>query len=132
MKYVALLRGINVGGKNKVAMSDLKACFEVIGFGSVTTYINSGNVVFDSPQKSTAKLVELCEDAIDKQFGFHVACAVVASTELFEALQYAPKWWNDGSDAKHNAVLSLLRRKPKKLSVGQGIAKLLVRKHSNR
>ena len=66
MKYIALLRGVNVGGKNKVAMGDLRVCFESLGFENVTTYINSGNVVFDSPQKSTAELVELCEDASEK------------------------------------------------------------------
>ena len=49
MKYIALLRGVNVGGKNKVAMGDLRVCFESLGFENVTTYINSGNVVFDSP-----------------------------------------------------------------------------------
>ena len=123
MKYVALLRGINVGGKNKVAMSDLRACFEGVGFDNVTTYINSGNVVFDSPQKSTAMLVELCEDAIEKQFGFHVACAVVAATELLEALQHAPNWWNDGSDAKHNAFFVIAPKKAEEIIVEIGEAK---------
>lgn len=123
MKYIALLRGVNVGGKNKVAMSDLRACFESLGFESVTTYINSGNVVFDSPQKSTAELVELCEDAIEKQFGFHVACAVVAATELFEALQNAPKWWSDGSDAKHNAFFVIAPKKAEEIIAEIGEAK---------
>lgn len=46
MKYIALLRGINVGGKNKVSMKDLKNCFHKAGFPDAITYINSGNVIF--------------------------------------------------------------------------------------
>ena len=46
MKFVALLRGINVGGKNKVPMAELKACFEEVGCKNVQTYIASGNVIF--------------------------------------------------------------------------------------
>ena len=47
-QYVALLRGINVGGNNLIKMADLKACFEAQGFGNVATYIQSGNVLFTS------------------------------------------------------------------------------------
>ena len=47
-RYIALLRGINVGGKNIIKMADLTAAFERQGFGNVVTYINSGNVLFDS------------------------------------------------------------------------------------
>ncbi|NLL75142.1 MAG: DUF1697 domain-containing protein, partial [Erysipelothrix sp.] len=50
MKYVALLRGINVGGKNKVDMKELKALFIDLGYTEVQTYINSGNVIFDTNQ----------------------------------------------------------------------------------
>lgn len=103
MKYIALLRGINVGGNNKVAMPALKECFETLGFKNVTTYINSGNVVFESTQMGTAKLVSLCEEAIQERFGFHVVCSVITADELLEALDHAPRWWNQG-DAKHNAI----------------------------
>ncbi len=103
MKFVALLRGINVGGNNKVAMADLKACFEKAGFTNVVTYINSGNVIFESVQTDAAKLVAICEKAIEEQFGFHVICAVVSADELLDAIKHAPPWWNNG-DAKHNAI----------------------------
>jgi hypothetical protein len=55
--YLALLRGINVGGKNKVPMAELKACFEELGCENVRTYIASGNVIFESG-KSSAELAE--------------------------------------------------------------------------
>jgi uncharacterized protein (DUF1697 family) len=45
-KYIALLRGVNVGGKNKISMSELKTAFEEGGFADIRTYINSGNVIF--------------------------------------------------------------------------------------
>jgi uncharacterized protein (DUF1697 family) len=70
--YVALLRGINVGGRNKVDMKQLKAVFEEAGATEVRTYINSGNVVFSSPVRSRARLARLLEDAIRRRFGFEV------------------------------------------------------------
>lgn len=104
MKFIALLRGINVGGNNKVAMSDLKRCFEVAGFSNVSTYINSGNVLFESTEQDKAKLVQLCELAIENQFGFHVICSVISVDELKDALAHAPKWWDENKDDKNNAI----------------------------
>ncbi len=103
MKYVALLRGINVGGNNKVAMTELKACFEAAGLRDVITYINSGNVIFDSSTTSLIELVLVCENAIQQQFGFKVVCCVITAEQLLSALDNAPSWWGDG-DAKHNAI----------------------------
>ena len=103
MKFVALLRGINVGGNNKVSMPELKACFKDLGFKSVVTYINYGNVLFESDIDSTAELVKLCEDKIHQTFGFRVVCAVIRGDDLVEAVDHAPEWWNKG-DEKHNAI----------------------------
>jgi uncharacterized protein (DUF1697 family) len=104
MRYVALLRGINVGGKNKVPMADLKGCFEAEGYENVKTYINSGNVIFDSEKADLVKLVESCEQSIEKQFGFAVRVSVVSGVELQAALENAPKWWDNDPDSKHNAI----------------------------
>ena len=122
MKFVALLRGINVGGNNKVAMSDLKSCFEAMGFKNVVSYINSGNIIFESKQEDAAKLVEMCEAAIEKQFGFHIVCSVISATELLKALQHAPKWWNKG-DAKHNAIFVIAPKKAEEIMAEIGEAK---------
>ena len=65
MKYVALLRGINVGGNNRVPMAELKLCFEKMGFNNVVTYINSGNVIFESNQTDLVRIVEICESVIE-------------------------------------------------------------------
>ncbi|MCA9362448.1 DUF1697 domain-containing protein, partial [Candidatus Kaiserbacteria bacterium] len=56
MKHIALLRGINVGGNNIIKMTDLRACVEAAGFMDVSTYIQSGNIIFTNPRTSTAAL----------------------------------------------------------------------------
>ena len=122
MRYIALLRGINVGGNNKVAMSELKSCFEQAGFKNVLTYINSGNVIFESDETDTAKLVVICEAAIEKQFGFRVVCSVITAAELLAALKHATKWWNDG-DAKHNALFVIAPKKADEIMTAVGEAK---------
>lgn len=104
MKYIALLRGINVGGKNKVAMSDLKACFEAAGFLNVVTYINSGNVIFDSEEQGIIELSKSCEDILEKRFGFLISVAIIDVNTLKETLEHAPKWWGDDPGSKHNAI----------------------------
>jgi uncharacterized protein (DUF1697 family) len=110
MNFVALLRGINVGGKNRVSMTDLKTCFEEAGFSNVTTYINSGNVLFESNEADLAKLVTKCEEAIEGQFGFHVVCAVISAIDLVRAIDNAPQWWNK-EDAKHDALFVIAPNK---------------------
>ncbi|HEX8226677.1 MAG TPA: DUF1697 domain-containing protein [Candidatus Saccharimonadales bacterium] len=65
--YIILLRGINVGGKNKVPMATLKACLEELGFAGVTTYIASGNVILQS-DKTSAEIEALIEEALPGHF----------------------------------------------------------------
>lgn len=104
MKYIALLRGINVGGNNKVSMAELKECFESLGFKNVSTYINSGNVLFESSEKNKVELVKQCEDIIESHYGFHVVCSVITAIELADAIKNAPKWWGLPGTDKHNAL----------------------------
>jgi uncharacterized protein (DUF1697 family) len=107
MKYIALLRGINVGGNNKLSMAELKACFEALGYTQVTTYINSGNVIFEAPESSTAALVKQCEGAIESVFGFRVVCSVISTRDLEEAVRHAPDWWGLPDGDKHNAIFAI-------------------------
>lgn len=79
--YVALLRGINVGGKNKIKMAELKRVFEEIGLARVQTYIQSGNVLFES-DAGEAELTERCEKAIDEAFGIPVKVVLRTAEEL--------------------------------------------------
>jgi len=104
MKYIALLRGVNVGGNNKVPMRDLKTCFEKAGFLNVSTYINSGNVLFDAVEKDIIKLIHRCEEILLKSFGFPISLTVIDGNSLREALEQAPDWWGEDPEAKHNAI----------------------------
>ncbi|MBP2831753.1 DUF1697 domain-containing protein [Aquimarina sp. U1-2] len=80
--HIALLRGINVAGQKKINMSDLKSLFEKLGLTSVTTYIQSGNVVFNSTSNNTEKLRSDIEEGIHKTFGYFVPAIVFASDSL--------------------------------------------------
>jgi uncharacterized protein (DUF1697 family) len=86
--YIAILRGINVSGKNKILMQDLKALFESLNFKNVKTYIQSGNVVFDS--KSSKNLVALIQQKIKEQFGFDVPVIVRTVDEISSILNLNP------------------------------------------
>ncbi len=123
MRYIALLRGINVGGKNKVSMAALKTCFEDAGFKNVLTYINSGNVLFDTPKTNDAKLVILCEAAIEKEFGFRVICSVISAQELLDSVDHAPRWWGSSTETKHDAMFIIAPKTPKEIMKEVGEAK---------
>jgi len=103
-KYIALLRGINVGGKNIIKMADLRAAFERQGLGNVSTYINSGNILFDSDLSDVAALRDTCEKAIADGFSLDIQVCVVSDVELTEMLAHAPEWWGSDPDSKHNAI----------------------------
>lgn len=89
MKYVAFLRGINVGGNKKVPMKELEKTLEKAGFEEVTTLLNSGNAVFDSDEKPAAVTTKM-ESAIEKQFGFKVPVIVRTGPELEKLAESNP------------------------------------------
>ncbi|MBK8781165.1 MAG: DUF1697 domain-containing protein [Anaerolineales bacterium] len=78
IQYLVLLRGINVGGKNIVKMLDLKSSFEGMGFSNVLTYIQSGNVLFESDEKDKAILTTKIEKGLSKRFDFLARVVVVS------------------------------------------------------
>ena len=100
--YIALLRGINVGGKNIIKMADLKAAFERQGFQNVTTYINSGNVLFDSALEETG-VKSACENLVAESFGINIPVCVISAADLIDALSHAPEWWSKAPDSRHDA-----------------------------
>jgi len=85
-RYVALLRGINVGGKNAVPMPALKTAFEEHGFEGVRTYIQSGNVVFSTPTSSQAALTREIEGMLSTAFAHYKASVVVRSRSQMRAI----------------------------------------------
>jgi uncharacterized protein (DUF1697 family) len=97
MVYVALLRGINVGGKGMVPMARLKAIFEALGLKDVQTYINSGNVIFKSPQSNSSALTKRIEAAIKKDVGLTVRVLLRDLPQMKYLVAGIPRSWvNDG------------------------------------
>ena len=88
--YVALLRGINVGGKNLIKMPALKECFESAGFEDVTTYIQSGNVLFRA-SGSAADLTERIEKMLSKAFDYQATVVVRSRTQMRATIDKAPR-----------------------------------------
>ncbi|HYG17208.1 MAG TPA: DUF1697 domain-containing protein [Bacteroidia bacterium] len=82
--YITILRGINVSGHNIIPMKELKALMEGLGFENISTYIQSGNVVFNSPEKNEGKLITKIQDAIAGKFGFKVP-VVIRTDKAFKA-----------------------------------------------
>ncbi len=123
MVYVALLRGVNVGGKNRVEMKQLKATFGEAGMTSVRTYINSGNVIFSSTIRARAQLAGLLEKAIAQRFGFKIDVLVRDIKSMRAVVQAMPSHWtNDKTmkcdvmflwdDVDRPSILKQLRFKP--------------------
>jgi len=104
MKYIALLRGINVGGKNRVPMNQLKQCLEKAGFQNVMTYINSGNVIFDYQAQDPPVLIKKCKEILEEEFKFPIDLALIDKESMREAIEHAPDWWGEDPNAKHNAL----------------------------
>ena len=90
MKYVALLRGINVTGKNMIKMETLRATFASLGFKDVKSYINSGNLVFETAKTDEGKLRKKIHDAIQTEFGFNISVMVRPMAEIREVAAWNP------------------------------------------
>jgi len=106
-KYLALLRGINVGGNNLIRMADLKACFESMGLSDVTTYIQSGNVVFAAKAGDSARLAAKIEKTLSARFAYAARVVIVTRAELREAVRKAPKGFGAAPDKFRYDVIFL-------------------------
>jgi uncharacterized protein (DUF1697 family) len=89
-RYAAMLRGINVGGKNILPMKDLATLFTKAGARKVETYVQSGNVIFDAAAKAAARFPALIETAIAKQFGFSSPVILRSAEELAKVAKSHP------------------------------------------
>lgn len=108
MRYVALLRGINVGGKTLIKMADLRACAEELGLEGVATFIASGNLLFESPERSAAKLEAKLERALEKRFALPVKVVVLDRAAYRRIVDAIPKAW--AGDKTLRANVAFVRR----------------------
>jgi uncharacterized protein (DUF1697 family) len=89
-QYLALLRGINVGGKNLVKMSELREALEAMGLADVQTYIASGNFLFRAPRQPRAELAKRLEEELSRRFGLELKLVLLTHAQLKRVIDEAP------------------------------------------
>lgn len=104
MRYVALLRGINVGGKALIKMADLKLAVESLELTDVATYINSGNVLFSSDETDKLKLAKAITKIIDTTFDLDIKTVVFSAEDIKTIIDAMPKGWGSDPEWKYNTL----------------------------
>jgi uncharacterized protein (DUF1697 family) len=104
MRYVVLLRGINVGGRTLVKMDELRGCIEDLGFERVSTYIASGNVLVDGDETAAAELEARIEAAIEARFGLPVKVVVLDRAAYARIVTAIPKEWIGDETVRANVA----------------------------
>lgn len=102
--FVALLRGVNVGGNNMISMSSLKKSFEALGFNDVVTYINSGNIIFKSKEADARKLETKIEKMLSKEYQLDSRVVLRSLSEMEKLVKNLPRNWNDDSGWRYNVI----------------------------
>jgi uncharacterized protein (DUF1697 family) len=113
---VSLLRGINVGGRNKIAMRDLKQTFADLGFVEPVTYIQSGNVVAGTRRANGPALVRTIERGLSDAFGYEARVVVLDLAQMRTVVRQIPKDWDvDDSSMRYNVIFPTSAISPKEL-----------------
>ena len=102
MRYILLLRGINVGGKNKVSMSDLKELLSAEGFEDVDSYINSGNLFFSSVQNRESCISKITY-VLENNYNFSIPFTLITKQEYLKERAELPDWW-EGDFARRDVL----------------------------
>ena len=102
--FLALLRGVNVGGNNVISMSSLKASFEKMGFNDVSTYINSGNILFKARERDARKLETKIEAMLSKEHKLGCKVVVRSFSEMANLVENLPKNWEGDKQWKYNVI----------------------------
>lgn len=108
IRYIALLRGINISGKNKISMPELKTALSEKGSADVKTYLNSGNVILSDDEMDVVKLSERIHAIIFETFHLEIPVFVISQDELKGLLSKAPSWWeSDSKDIYDNLIFAI-------------------------
>jgi uncharacterized protein (DUF1697 family) len=105
MRYLVLLRGVNVGGKSLIRMPELQAALSNAGFHDARTYIQSGNVLLTSPDKDSDHLAAVIEKLIREQFTLDVTVTILSRDTWHSIIKEAPEWWDKDTQWKHNLIV---------------------------
>jgi len=122
-RYIALLRGINVGGNRKVEMKKLKKIFESLGFFNIITYINSGNVIFKTNEKNVSKLTRGIEEVLENELGFPIKILLRSSINMKRLVEKVPEKWRNDTEQRtdvlflwdkydYQSTISLIKNNP--------------------
>jgi len=102
--FVALLRGVNVGGNNMISMKALKQSFETLGFTHVSTYINSGNILFNAKETDARKLEQKIERMLVKEYELNSKVVLRSLAEMDQLVKSLPREWGSDSSWRYNVM----------------------------
>lgn len=108
MKYIILLRGINISGKNKISMNELKQELENLGYFNVITHLNSGNIIITTNKKEE-EIVSAVREMIKNKFGLDIPVFVIKSQDLEELVENKPSWWNTKNKDIYDNIIFILK-----------------------
>ena len=125
-RYVALLRGINVGGNNIISMASLRTCFEESGFANVSTYIQSGNVLFETSEGRAAEHVRAVEEALSETYKADISVVLRSREQMERIVADAPKGFGgDPATYRYDVVFLkeplTARQAMKDVSIKEGV-----------
>ena len=107
MKYIVLLRGINISGKNKIDMKELKKILESNNYTDVITYLNSGNIIINS-NSNKESIANDIKDLIKKNFYLDIPVYVIEYLELKDILEHNPTWWGTNNKYIYDNIIFVI------------------------
>lgn len=107
-KYIVLLRGVNISGKNKISMQELKGKLSKNGYKNVFTYLNSGNVILDSEETKEREISNNVSEIIKKEFDLDIPVFTIKVSDLKELLENSPTWWNTSDKNIYDNIIFVM------------------------
>lgn len=108
MKYIVLLRGINISGKNKIPMGELKKVLEENQYTNVSTYLNSGNVILESNIKNEEAIMKDIHEIIKVKFNLEIPVFVMDESYLESILSNSPEWWGTSNKEIYDNLIFII------------------------
>ena len=108
IKYIALLRGVNISGKNKISMTKLKEEFKHLGYKEIITYLNSGNIIFNSNITDKDTIKNNIQLMIKSKFSLDIPIFIITSQELEELLNNNPNWWGKNDKETYDNIIFII------------------------
>lgn len=108
MKYIAFLRGINISGKNKISMPELKKLLEENNYQNVSTYLNSGNIIFECNINNKQTIMNNIHTLIKTKFILNIPVYITTDKELEDILNNSPKWWGSNNKEIYDNLIFII------------------------